>query len=162
MNSAANIALVVVVVVLVVARQFKARQLNADGRKMLVVPAVLAVLAFRNGGLIDPAHKDTAVALLVIGILVEVGMGFAWGFTTRIWRDGSGAVWYKGTRATAFAWTGMLLVRVAFYAVGAALGVAAGQGALLLSLAAVLLVRKAVVTWRARELGPSYGFTAAN
>ena len=161
MNSTADIALAVVVVVLVVARQFKARQVSQDGRRMLIVPAVLAVLAFRDGGLVDPAHRDTALALLVGGIVLEVGMGLAWGFTTRIWRDASGAVWYKGTRATAFAWTGMIVVRVLLYAVAAGLGIATGQGALLLSLAAVLLVRKAVVTWRAREVGPSYGVTAA-
>ena len=162
MSSTANIALVVVVVAYVVARQFKARRVSADGRKMLIVPAVLAVLAFKDGGLVDPAHRDTALALLVGGIVLEVGMGLAWGFTTRIWRDGSGTFWYKGTRATAYAWIGMLAVRFGLYAVGSALGVVSGQGALLLSLAAVLLVRKAVVTWRAREVGPSYGLTAAD
>ena len=161
MNSTANVALVVVVVLYVVARQFQPRRVSADGRRMLVVPALLAVLAFRDGNLVDPTHKAAAAALLVIGIVVEVGMGFAWGFTTRIWRDASGAVWYKGTRATAFAWTGMIVVRVLLYLLASALGVVSGQGALMLSLAAVLLVRKAVVTWRAREVGPSYGVTAA-
>ncbi|MHA6763258.1 DUF1453 domain-containing protein [Streptacidiphilus sp. PAMC 29251] len=161
MNSTANVALVVVVVVYVVARQFKARRVSEDGRKMLIVPALLAVLAFKNGNLVDPAHKDAAAALLVVSIVLEVGMGFAWGFTTRIWRDASGAVWYKGTKATGFAWTGMILVRVLLYVVAGGLGIATGQGALLLSLAAVLLVRKAVVTWRAREVGPSYGVAAS-
>jgi hypothetical protein len=161
MSSIGNIALVVLIVVYVVARQFKARRLSADGRKMLIIPAVLTVLAFRDGNLVDPAHKEAAAALLVVSIVLEVGMGFAWGFTTRIWRDASGSVWYKGTRATAFAWTGMIAVRALLYLVGREMGIATGEGALMLSLAAVLLVRKAVVTWRAREVGPSYGVTAA-
>ena len=161
MNSTANIALAVVVVVLVVARQFKARKVSADGPRMLILPAVLAFLALKEGHLVDPAHKDAAVALLVVSIVVEVGMGFAWGFTTRIWRDASGTAWFKGTAATGFAWVGMIAVRVLLYVVAGAMGIATGEGAILLGLAAVLLVRKAVVTWRAREVAPSYGVTAA-
>jgi predicted neutral ceramidase superfamily lipid hydrolase len=162
MNSTANVALVIVVVIYVVARQFRPRQIGGDVRRMLVIPAVLAFLAFKDGHLLDPAHQATSGTLLVVSILLEVGMGFAWGFSTRIWRDAAGTVWYKGTRTTAFAWIGMLLVRGLLYAVGSALGVATGESALLLSVAAVLLVRTAVVTWRAREIGPSYGVPAAN
>lgn len=162
MNSPANVALAILVVIYVVARQFRPRLVGGDNRRMLAIPAVLAFLALRDGNLVDRAHETTGAALLVVSIVLEVGMGFAWGFTTRIWRDQAGQVWSRGTRATAFAWVGMLLVRVLLYVVGTALGVATGQGALLLSLAAVLLVRTAVVTWRAREVGPSYGVPAAN
>ncbi|WP_042393899.1 DUF1453 family protein [Streptacidiphilus carbonis] len=161
MQSASDIALAVVVVILVVARQFRARQITGDSRRMLVVPAVLAVLAFRDHNLIDHAHRSASVALLVVSILLEVAMGFAWGFTTRVWQDASGAVWAKGTAATGFAWVGMIIARIGLYAIGSAMGVAAGQGVLLLSLAAVLLVRTAVVSWRAREMSPSYGVPAA-
>ena len=87
-------------------------------------------------------------------------MGFAWGFTTRVWRDASGTVWAKGTLATGFAWGGMIIARIALYAIGSAMGVAQGEGVLLLSLAAVLLVRTAVVSWRARDMEPSYGVPA--
>lgn len=160
MNSTANVALAVVVVVYIVARQFRARQVNGDTRRMLVIPAVLAVVALRQPDLLDHAHRTTSAALLIIGVLLEVAMGFAWGFTTRIWRDASGTVWAKGTAATAFAWVGMIIARLGLYAVGRAMGVSAGEGALLLSLAAVLLVRTAVVTWRARDLTPSYGTPA--
>jgi hypothetical protein len=160
MGSAQNIALAVVVVVFVVARQFRARQITSDSRRMLVIPAILAVLAFNDHGLVDHAHRSASVALLVVSILLEVAMGFAWGFTTRVWRDASGAVWAKGTAATGFAWVGMIVARIALYAIGSAMGVAQGQGVLLLSLAAVLLVRTAVVSWRAREMEPSYGVPA--
>ena len=160
MGSTANVALAVVVVVFVVARQFRARQITGDSRRMLVVPAVLAVLAVRDHNLIDHAHRSSSVALLVVSILLEVAMGFAWGFTTRVWRDASGTVWAKGTLATGFAWGGMIIARIALYAIGSAMGVAQGEGVLLLSLAAVLLVRTAVVSWRARDMEPSYGVPA--
>ncbi|MEY9964500.1 putative neutral ceramidase superfamily lipid hydrolase [Streptacidiphilus sp. MAP12-16] len=161
MNSTANVALIIAVVGYVVARQFSARQVTGDTRRMLIIPAVLAFLAFRDHHLVDRAHPGTSMTLLVISIVLEVGVGFAWGFTTRIWRDESGGVWSKGTKATLAAWIGMVVVRVLLAVIGSALGVATGQGALLLSLAAVLLVRTAVVSWRARELQPSYGVPAA-
>jgi len=161
MSNTANIALIVVVVGYVVARQFNARKITSDTRRMLIIPAVLAYLALRDPHLLDHSHQAASAALLVVSVVLEIGMGFAWGFTTRVWRDESGQIWAKGTKATAAAWIGMLIVRVLLYVVGGALGVAADQGVLLLSLAAVLLVRTAVVVWRAREISPSYGVPAA-
>ncbi|MEZ0089636.1 DUF1453 domain-containing protein [Streptacidiphilus sp. EB129] len=161
MNSTANVALIVVVVIYVLARQLRARQITGDIRRMLVIPAILAVIGLRDQHLLDHAHQTTSAVLLVIGIVLEVAMGFAWGFTTRIWRDASGAVWSKGTVATAAAWIGMLLVRVLLAVVGRGMGIPLSQGSIMLSLAALLLVRTAVVTWRARELQPSYGVPAA-
>ncbi len=162
MSSVENIALIVLVVAWVVARQFQARQFSGNARRMLILPAVLAFLGLRAHNLLDPHHQATAAALLIVGVVVEVGMGVVWGFTTRVWRDASGAIWAKGTKATAFAWTGMLLIRVALIALGSALGVATGEGGVLLSLAALLLVRSAVVTWRARDLSPAYRVSAAS
>ena len=162
MSSAANVVLIIAVVGYVVARQFQARQFSGNARRMLILPAVLAVLALENHDLVDHHHQATSVALLVLGVVIEVGMGCVWGFTTRIWRDENGTIWAKGTKATAFAWVGMLLVRVGLLALGSALGVASGEGAILLSLAALLLVRSAVVTWRAREIGPAYRVPVAS
>ena len=162
MSSVENIALIVLVVAWVVARQFQARQFSGNARRMLILPAVLAFLGLRAHNLLDPHHQATAAALLIVGVVVEVGMGVVWGFTTRIWRDENGTIWAKGTKATAFAWVGMLLVRVGLIALGSALGVASGEGAILLSLAALLLVRSAVVTWRAREISPAYRVSAAS
>ncbi|QMU78719.1 DUF1453 family protein [Streptacidiphilus sp. PB12-B1b] len=156
MSSAANVVLIIAVVGYVVARQFKARQFSGNARRMLILPAVLAFLALDNHDLLDRHHQTTSAALLVIGVVVEVGMGCVWGFTTRVWRDENGTIWAKGTKATAFAWLGMVLIRVGLIALGSALGVASGEGAIMLSLAALLLVRSAVVTWRAREIAPAY------
>jgi hypothetical protein len=160
MNSIANVALIIVAVVYIVARQFSARQITGDTRRMLIIPGVLAFFGLRDHHLLDHAHQTSSAALLVVGIVLEIGMGFAWGFTTRIWRDAAGTVWAKGTVATFAAWVGMIIIRLGLYAVGGAMGIAMSQGSIMLSLAAVLLVRTAVVTWRARELGPSYGVPA--
>jgi uncharacterized sodium:solute symporter family permease YidK len=161
MSSAANVVLIIAVVGYVIARQFQARQFSGNARRMLILPAVLAFIGLREPGLLDHHHQATAAALLILGVIIEVGMGTVWGFTTRIWRDENGAIWAKGTKATAFAWCGMLLIRVGLFALGSALGVATGQGAIMVSLAALLLVRSAVVTWRARDLSPAYRIPAA-
>jgi hypothetical protein len=50
----------------------------------------------------------------------------------------------------------MLLIRAALIGIGSAMGVAVNESGILLSLAALLLVRSAVVTWRAREMSPAY------
>jgi hypothetical protein len=155
MPAVANVVLIIAVVGYVLFRQFQARRWNPNPRRLLVVPAVLAFMALRDPHLLDPHHQALAAVFLVGGVLVEIGLGAVWGFTTRIWADAEGAIWSKGTMASLFAWIGMMVVRIALYAAAAALGVAQGQAGLLLALAALLLVRGAVVTWRAREFAPA-------
>jgi hypothetical protein len=155
MPAVANVVLIIAVVGYVLFRQFQARRWNPNPRRLLVVPAVLAFMALRDPHLLDPHHQALAAVFLVGGVLVEIGLGAVWGFTTRLWADADGAVWSKGTMASFFAWIGMMVVRIALYAAAAALGVAQGQAGLLLALAALLLVRGAVVTWRAREFAPA-------
>ena len=162
MSSPANVIVIIAVVGYVIARQFQARRFSGNARKMLILPAVLAVMALDSHNLLDAHHRTVSAALLVVGVVLEVGMGTVWGFTTRIWRDQNGDIWAKGTKATAFAWIGMLLIRVALIALGSALGVALNESGILLSLAALLLVRSAVVTWRAREISPAYRVSAAS
>jgi len=156
MSSPANVVIIIAVVGYVIARQFQARRFSGNARRMLILPAVLAVLALDSHNLLDPHHRGVSAVLLIVGVILEVGMGCVWGFTTRIWRDASGDIWAKGTKATALAWTGMLLIRAALIGIGSAMGVAVNESGILLSLAALLLVRSAVVTWRAREMSPAY------
>ncbi|SEK88058.1 DUF1453 family protein [Streptacidiphilus jiangxiensis] len=156
MPAVANTVLIIAVVGYVLFRQFQPRQWNPNPRRMLVVPAVLAFMALRDPHLLDAHHEALSAAFLIGGVVLEIGLGTVWGFTTRIWADAQGAVWSKGTMASFFAWIGMMIVRIALYAAAAALGVAQGQSGLLLALAALLLVRGAVVTWRAREFAPAY------
>ncbi|MFG2821991.1 DUF1453 domain-containing protein [Kitasatospora sp. NPDC048365] len=158
MTTLANVLIALVVVVLVVGRQLKARPLET-GRRPWLVPAVLAVIALRDPALIDHDHRVTAVLLLAGSLLTTLAMGCVWGWTVRLWRDDSGTLWTKGTRATAYAWLGMIAVRIGWYGAAAALHVRQGSAVLLLSLGGMLLVRGLVVNWRAR--GVEHGHTLA-
>jgi hypothetical protein len=163
-SSLVNVAIGIAVAVLVIARQFSTRKYagpGADTRKMLVLPVVLVVLAVSEKGLVDQSHQAASVGLLIAGVLVEAALACAWGFTTRVWRDADGSVWGKGTPAAIGIWVVMVAARVGLYALGAAMGVHSGTGAVLISLAALLLVRNGVVMWRARALEPPYRVPAA-
>ncbi|MFI9274757.1 DUF1453 domain-containing protein [Kitasatospora sp. NPDC052896] len=151
MAGLSNIVIIVAAVVFVLARQMRARRIDTE-RRFWLLPLILAVVALRDPSLIDPHHKAAAVGLLVVGILIEIAMGSVWGWTVRIWRDADGTVWAKGSKAALAAWVGMIALRVGLFAVAAALGVHQGTNDLLLALAALLLVRGAVVNWRAQNL----------
>jgi hypothetical protein len=149
-------ALVIVAVIgLVIARQVRPRQISAGGRWWLI-PAVLLVLAIRDGGLTDPAHRGASVALLAAELLVGAGIGLAWAGTTRVWREPDGAVWSQGTKASLAVWGVGIALRIGLYGAGAALGVHEGSGSVLLAVALTLLIRAALLVHRARAVEPSY------
>ncbi|MFC5909083.1 DUF1453 domain-containing protein [Streptacidiphilus monticola] len=160
MNSAASTLLVIAAVVLVLARQLTARRVGDDWRKAFVLPVVLAAVALEDGHLIDPAHRPLAVGFLVVGLILEAALGAVWGLTTRLWRDESGALWAKGTLLSLLAWIGMVVVRAGLYGAGHALGLAQGQGDLLLALAVLVAVRGVVLRLRAQAVAPAYGGSA--
>ncbi|NUP43098.1 MAG: DUF1453 family protein [Streptomyces sp.] len=149
-------ALVIVAVLgLVVARQVRPRQVPAGGRWWLI-PGVLLVLAVRDGGLTDPAHRDASVLLLCAELLVGACIGLAWAQTTRIWAAPDGTAWAQGTRASITVWAVGIALRVGLYALGAAAGVHEGTGSVLLALALTLLIRAALLVRRAQAVESSY------
>lgn len=149
-----DVVVAVAVVVLILARQLRARRV-AEGRSWWILPAVLVYLGVKQGGVLDPHHETASAALLAGEMLIGVGMGVVWAFTTRVWRDASGTAWMKGTKATAAAWIGGIALRIGLVALAATMGVHEGAGALMLALAATLLVRKGVVAWRVGSEVPS-------
>ncbi|GAA2749039.1 DUF1453 domain-containing protein [Kitasatospora cinereorecta] len=151
MTALANVLIALVVVALVVSRQLKARRLDTE-RRFWLLPVILAAVALRDPTLIDHGHRTTAAVLLGGSLVTTVAMGCVWGWTVRLWRDEAGALWSKGTRATLFAWLGVIAVRIGWYGAGAALHVHQSSDALLLSLAGLLLVRGLVVNWRAQNV----------
>jgi hypothetical protein len=159
--SAANALIAAAVVVWIMVRQFTARSWSGNPRRYVVLPLVLAVVALREPGLVDAGHRAASVALLVGGVALEAVLATAWAFTTRVWREPDGTVWSKGTPAALGVWAVMIAARIGLYALGAALGVHTGEAAILLTVAALLLVRNAVVGWRARALEPAYRVPAA-
>jgi hypothetical protein len=160
MSGLVDVVLIVAVIALVLVRQMRPRRVASGGRWWLL-PAVLVLTSVRQHGLFDPHHESLSVALLVGDLVVGIGMGTVWAFTTRIWVDESGVVWCKGTKATLAAWVGGVLLRIGLAAVGAELGVHESNGSTMLALAATLLIRTGLVLWKARELEPAPSVAAA-
>jgi hypothetical protein len=155
MSGLANALVVLGVIGVVIARQLRPRQVTAGGRWWLV-PAVMAVLAVRDGGIIDSAHPEVSTAMLAAETVVGVAMGVVWAATTRMWTERDGSVWSQGTRATIGVWMAGIAIRIGMYGAAAAMGVHQHTGSVLLAVAATLLLRSGVLLWRARSLEPSY------
>ncbi|MFE3830705.1 DUF1453 domain-containing protein [Streptomyces sp. NPDC059092] len=150
LSSLIDVLLIAAVVVLVVARQLKARRVATGGRGVLVVPAVLVFLALRRPGLLGADERPLSLALLGVELVVGVAMGAGWAWTTRLWTGPDGTVRSKGTRATLAVWAIGIAVRLGLTGLGALLGVHQGSGALMLALAASVLVRDGILALRAR------------
>jgi hypothetical protein len=149
MSGLTTVLVVIAVVVLVVIRQIKPQRATGAGR-WWVVPAVLAFLALREPGLMDPHHRTASVLFLAADLLTGIVMGMAWAWTSRIWSEPDGSVWVRGTKATAAVWVGGIILRVGLAALAALMGVHQGEGALMLALAVSLLVRSGLLAWRAQ------------
>ncbi|MFJ9085677.1 DUF1453 domain-containing protein [Streptomyces sp. NPDC102384] len=155
MSGLPAILVIVAVVALVLVRQFKTERLSGD-RKWWLLPAVLAVLAVKDGAVTDPHHVTGSVFLLAVEVLVSVGIGIGWAFTTRVWTDEQGDVWTKGTVATAGAWLGGVAARASVAGVGLALGIHLGSSSLMLGFAVSLLVRSGLLMLRADRERSAY------
>lgn len=166
MSGLVNALVIVAVVAVVIVRQFRARQIGTD-RRWWLLPVILGVVALREPGLLD-AHHHTASALL-LGVELVIGLvtGAGWVWTTRLWVESDGSVWSKSTKASGGVWVVGIALRVGLMALGAAVGVHQDSSALMLGLAATLLVRSGVLTWRAQSFtgtavsAPAYGFGMA-
>ncbi|MEU9381750.1 DUF1453 domain-containing protein [Streptomyces sp. NPDC048279] len=148
-----NALLIVAVVVVVIVRQFRARPIDT-GRRWWVLPVILAVVALREPGILDAHHRTESALLLATELLVGLGTGAAWAWTTRVWTEPDGVVWTKSTKASAMVWFLGIAVRVGLVALGAFIGVHQDSSALMLGLAVTLLVRAGILVWRAQSLSP--------
>ncbi|MEU9121677.1 DUF1453 domain-containing protein [Streptomyces sp. NPDC048506] len=161
MDGLLNIVVVVAAVVFVFVRQFTARRLTAEGRKWWLLPAVLTFLAVRQPGVLDPHHPTASAALLGVELLIGLACGAGWAWTTRIWTDADGVVWTKGGWAAAGVWLSGMVLRAGLMGIAALLGVHQGSGAILLTVAAMLLTRSGVTIWRAGAGQRTYGVPVA-
>lgn len=160
MSGLVDALVILAVVVLVVARQFRTRRTSMD-RRWWIVPLFLAVMALREPGLIDTHHRAEAMLLLGAELFVGLTTGAAWGWTTRVWAEPDGSVWSKSTKASAAAWGVGIALRLGLFGIGALLGVHQNSSALLLALAATLLVRSGLLAWRSQSLHPAAAQTTA-
>jgi hypothetical protein len=157
-----NALVIVAVAAIVIARQFRARAINTD-RRWWLLPLILAVVALREPGILDAHHRTESAALLAVELLIGLGTGAGWAWTTRIWTAPDGVVWTKSTKASIGVWVGGIALRIAVFAIGSALGLHQDSSAVMLGLAGTLLVRGGILVWRAQSLGavsrpaPAYG-----
>ncbi len=141
--------LIIGVVALVVAHQFKARRLT-DEHRWWVLPVVLAFVALGKPDLLGEGRTVQAGVLLAVELVLSLAMGALFARTATIWRAADGAVWTKATKLTLAVWAGAIAVRIGLYGIGAAFGVHQSSAALVLGLSAMLLARAGVLQWRTR------------
>ncbi|MDT0457554.1 DUF1453 domain-containing protein [Streptomyces sp. DSM 41527] len=156
MSGLLNIVVITAAVAWVFIRQFSARRVMSEGKKWWLIPVVLTVLALRQPGLLDPGHHAASAVLLGGEILIGLACGVGWAWTIRIWTDADGAVWSKGGWAAAGVWLCGMVLRLGLMGIAAVLGVHQGGAATMLSVAAMLLTRAGVTTWRGRALQQTY------
>ncbi|MGW1537519.1 DUF1453 domain-containing protein [Streptomyces aureus] len=154
MSGLMNAVLIFAVAAVVITRQFSARRIGTD-RRWWIVPAVLAVVALREPGVIDPHHQVQASLLLGAELVTALAIGAGWAWTTRIWTEPDGSVWTRSTKASGAVWIAGICLRLGLFGIGALLGVHQNSSALMLGLAATLLVRSGLLTWRAQSLHPA-------
>lgn len=154
MSGLVDAFLIVVAVIVVIARQFRASRIDT-GRRWWLLPVVLAVVALREPGLVDAHHPTASVALLTTELITGLAIGAGWAWTSRIWTEQDGTLWSRSTKASGAVWGVGIALRVGLFALGAALGVRQDSAALLLALAATLLVRSGTLAWRAHSLQPA-------
>ncbi|MDV7221563.1 CcdC protein domain-containing protein [Streptomyces prunicolor] len=166
MSGLVNALVIVAVVAVVIVRQFRARRIDTD-RRWWLLPAILAVVALREPGILDAHHHTESALLLAVELVVGLATGAGWAWTTRLWVETDGSVWSKSTKASGGVWIVGIALRVGLVALGAVVGVHQDSSALMLGLAATLLVRSGVLAWRAQSFtgsagsAPAYGFDVA-
>ncbi len=141
--------LAVAVVLFVIIRRFGTRRI--DERRLLILPAVLAFVGLSQGGAIDTSHTALSAGLLAAEVAVALACGRLLGTTTRVWQTSEGPR-SRGTKATFGVFLLSVAARGGLLAVGYAEGVHAGNGAIMLPLAAWLLAQNVVIVRRSRAL----------
>lgn len=129
----------------------------------MVMPLILigygvytAFLAPNPTGLVDTRHLVASLLLLVVGLLVEAGLGVLRGLSVRTWRAADGTVWRKGTVVTLGLWLALIAVRVGFVVAGSfLLHTEEPMAAILVGVGVTLLTQNAVTTMRASRLEPA-------
>ncbi|MFD5395298.1 DUF1453 domain-containing protein [Streptomyces sp. NPDC127097] len=156
MSGLLNIVVITAAVALVFVRQFTAQRITSERKTWWLIPVVLAVMAVRQPGLLDPAHHMASAVLLGLEVLIGLACGVGWARTTRIWTDADGVVWTKGGWAAAGVWLCGLVLRLGLLGIAAAMGVHQGSAAVMLSVAAMLLARGGATLWRAQAVRQKY------
>ncbi|WP_405388048.1 DUF1453 domain-containing protein [Streptomyces sp. NBC_01102] len=147
-----NVLVIAAVVAITVVRQFSDRR-TGDEKRWWVLPGILLLVAAREDGGLDPHHEALPAVILGAGLLLGLVTGAGRHRTARLWRGPDDSVWSRGTRVTVFVWAGGLALGASLAGAAVLLGIHQGSGALLMSLAVMLLARSGVpAALRARGL----------
>ncbi|MFB6849939.1 DUF1453 domain-containing protein [Streptomyces sp. NPDC056373] len=150
MSGLVDASVIVLVAVVVTARQFRAYRIDSE-RRWWLLPVLLVVLALREPGMIDAHHPTASALLLGAELLVGLVTGAGWAWTTHVWAEPDGTVWSRSSAASIAVWAVGIGLRAGFFALGTAVGVHQDSAALLLGLAGTLLVRAGILARRGRS-----------
>ncbi|MFJ4541262.1 DUF1453 domain-containing protein [Streptomyces tibetensis] len=160
MSGLVDALVIVLVAVVVIARQFRARRIDGE-RRWWLLPALLVVLALREPGMIDAQHPTASALLLGAELLIGLATGAGWAWTTPIWAEPDGTVWSRSSKASIAVWAVGIGLRAGLFALGAAVGVHQDSSALLLGLAGTLLVRAGILSRRGQSPRPGATLSGA-
>ena len=137
-------------VVFIIYRQLMRRPV--EGRQLVVLPLVLAVLGLYNLNRQPPA-TSAAITALVASLAIAVVLGLARGRSMRVWRD-VGSVLRQGAPLTAALWIVAIALRAGIGAIAHRSGVAQSVtfGELPLFLGVTLAAQNLVIWLRAQAL----------
>jgi hypothetical protein len=159
-----NIVIGLLVLVLILRRQLRARPINAD--RPATIFLVLGVIGIAQ--IVDAwrAHAPVAggIALLMLSLVVAAGFGVWRATSVRLWRDG-GQLWQQGTPLTITLWIVAIAVHLGVDLVGhavepahsaAATSVTDTLSASILAYIAISFgVQRVIVGRRAQALAPA-------
>ncbi|MDO0925375.1 DUF1453 domain-containing protein [Streptomyces sp. TG1A-8] len=152
MSGLVNALVIAAVAAVVIVHRFRARPVGTD-RRWWLLPAVLAVTALREPGVLDAHHRTESAALLAVEILIGLVTGAGWAWTSLVWTEPDGVVWTRSSRASGIVWAVGIALRAAVFALGSVTGVRQDGSALTLGLAGTLLVRAGILARRAQSPG---------
>lgn len=103
MNTLTSIAIGVVIVVLLIARQMMKRSVREDRKPIIML--VLFVIGLYDIGQYLHGHSvgGTAIAMTAASIVIAAVLGVVRAYTVRLWREG-GTLWRQGTVLTLVLW----------------------------------------------------------
>lgn len=147
--------LAVALVLFIIYRQLRRQPM--EGRRLVVVPLVLALVGLYSLSNKPPA-AGAAVTALVASLVCAVILGLARGASMRVWWE-AGSVLRQGGLLTLALWIVSIAVRIGIGAIAKRAGVAQSVtvGELPLFLGVTLAAQNVVLWTRAQALGVSAG-----
>jgi hypothetical protein len=154
-NYLPSVVIGLVVIALVIRRQLSTTPVTPV--RTYLMPLIfflygIGLVIFQDHGqFLDPAHTAVSAVLLAVEIAAAVALGYGRAITVIVWRNGDGTLMRRGTRWTAGAWIGSILVRLGFAGGAYLMGIHSAIGLVMMFLAITLLAQNMFIVRRARS-----------